>query len=413
MKLLVFPRDVNPYQELLYTEMRHQGVTVSYLGQQTPFHGLNILLLPVETAIRRLFGGRLLHLHWVSPLVLPGADRFEFMRRASQAWFVVWLQIIRMLGIRLIWTAHNVLPHTPVFADDVAARRELVSTSDLVLLHSTAALAGLTEIGAIPDRSILTPHGPFSPYRPLAQLRIPRSDTGPCRFLFLGRVQQYKGVLDLLDAFDAMPSGVSAHLTIAGQCHEPELLARLLGFAHRSDISIVVGPGRLSEQRMTDLLAGADFVVLPFRKVTTSGSAILALSHARPLIVPDTSDLMDLPGDAVIHYDGSVSGLSATLADAAATDREKIAAMSSAAVEYAYHVSWHEIAEQVTLAMADLLRSQPMQVDAVAGPKARSRNQRKSWGKSQLLYQPKIVCLTCRSAFLCSWSSMRSRRSSL
>ena len=31
-----------------------------------------------------------------------------------------------MLGMHLVWTAHNVLPHEQVFADDVSARRALV-----------------------------------------------------------------------------------------------------------------------------------------------------------------------------------------------------------------------------------------------------------------------------------------------
>jgi glycosyltransferase involved in cell wall biosynthesis len=361
MKLLVFPRDVNPYQELLYGEMRRLGVKVTYLGQHTPSHGLNVLLLPVETAIRRLFGARLLHMHWVSPFILPGARRLKFMRRMSQVWFMLWLRTSRILGVRLIWTAHNVLPHDPVFSDDVVARRNLVSVSDLVLLHSNVTLASLAEIGALPSKSMVIPHGPFAPVRPAATLRVPGSDGGPCRFLFVGRVKRYKGVSDLLDAFNAMPKGISAQLTIAGQCDEPDLLARLLGFVQRPDISIVVGPERLSEERITDLLDAADVVVLPFRRITTSGSAILALSHGRPLILPDKADVGDLLGAAAIRYDGSVGGLSAALADTAATDKVKIAAMSRAALEYAYRVSWQQIAEQTKSAMTGLLHTRPTQ----------------------------------------------------
>ena len=47
---------------------------------------------------------------------------------------------------------------------------------------------------------------------------------------------------------------------------------------------------------MAPLLDRADVVVLPFRQVTTSGSAILALYHGKPLIVPDLAALADLPG---------------------------------------------------------------------------------------------------------------------
>ena len=64
---------------------------------------------------------------------------------------------------------------------------------------------------------------------------------------------------------------------------------------------------------MPALLAAADVVVLPFRRVSTSGSALLALCHGRPLIVPDLPGLADLPGQAVLRYDGSRPGLAAAL----------------------------------------------------------------------------------------------------
>ena len=53
MRILVLPRDQNPYQALLYGEMRRLGVQVSYIGQLTPSRTLNLLLLPVEVAADR------------------------------------------------------------------------------------------------------------------------------------------------------------------------------------------------------------------------------------------------------------------------------------------------------------------------------------------------------------------------
>ena len=46
MKILVLPRDANPYQSLLNGEMRRLGVQVTYLGELTPIQTLNLLLLP-------------------------------------------------------------------------------------------------------------------------------------------------------------------------------------------------------------------------------------------------------------------------------------------------------------------------------------------------------------------------------
>jgi glycosyltransferase involved in cell wall biosynthesis len=357
MRILVFPKDDNPYQSLLYDAMRGLGVRVTYLGRGTPSHSLNILLLPLEVTLRRLFGARLIHLHWARPFTFPGASRFLTVRRFAEFWFVSWLRACRVLGVRIVWTAHNVLPLYPLFADDVGARRALVLASDLVVVHSDSALASLTELGMVPRRAVVIPHGPFAPDRPPASLRKPGSSGGPCRFLFIGRVEEYKGVDDLLEAFVSMPGNVAAHLTVAGQCIDPRLQSRLLEFADRPEASVIIGPDLLPEGKLTELLAAADVVVLPFRRITTSGSVMLALSHGRPLIVPGMPAFAEFPDTAVIRYEGSTDGLSAAMTGIATADRSVLAKMSQAALEYAYRLSWYDIASRTEAEMTAVLRT--------------------------------------------------------
>ena len=153
MKLLVLPRDPNPYQDLLYGEMKRLGVQISYIGELTPSHTVNLLLLPLELGLRRILGARFVHLHWVFSFSLPGTRRFPLIRVVAQAWFLVWLRMCRMLGVHLVWTVHNVLPHRPVFANDASARRSLVKACDLVLAHSPSALAELSALGASARRT--------------------------------------------------------------------------------------------------------------------------------------------------------------------------------------------------------------------------------------------------------------------
>ena len=77
MKILVFPRDDNPYQSLLYDEMYRLGVRITYLGQGTPSHSLNILLLPLETAVRRICGARLVRFALGTPVYFPWCVSFS------------------------------------------------------------------------------------------------------------------------------------------------------------------------------------------------------------------------------------------------------------------------------------------------------------------------------------------------
>lgn len=355
MKILVLPREeTNPYQELLYQEMRGQGTQVSYLGEITPSHTLNLLLLPLETAVSRLRGARVVHLHWVYAFGLFGSDRSVLPRLAAQAWFSLWLAAVRLLGLRLVWTAHNALPLTPVFADDLRARRWLVAASDLVIAHSPATLEQLAGLGIRPRRSAVIPHGPFTEPSEPGGRRSPGEGEQPRHFLFLGKIRHYKGVDTLLEAFAALPPELDADLTVAGECGDRSLAAELTRLAARSQGRVTLRLEWIPDEEASRLLQAADAMVLPYRNITTSGSGLLGVGHGRPLVVPDLPGLAGLPDDAVVRYDGTAEGLRDALAGIILADAAVLATMSSAAYAFSGGVSWTEIAERTMTEIADL-----------------------------------------------------------
>lgn len=355
MKIMVFPRnDQNPYQRLLYGEMGALGAQVSYLGCLTASHTLNVLLLPLELALRRARGAKLLHLHWVFGFSLPGGSNFPVTRHLAQAWFSVWLWIVKFLRIRLIWTAHNVLPHETVFANDRSARCALVAASDLILMHSQEVLPELKAIGAAPSRSAVIPHGPLGPLVPVTSLRNP--GTGSTRrFLFFGNIQAYKGVDDLLAAFLSLSADLTASLTIVGQCLDSELRTKLVVAAEPVSERVSLRLERLPEDEVSSLLVSADVVVLPYRKITTSGTAMLALAYGRPLVIPDLKCLSHLSDEAVLRFDGTVPSLASAIERLTYADESTLRAMSNAAYKQASEISWKEIAAQTMAEMASLL----------------------------------------------------------
>lgn len=360
MKVLVFPReDANPYQRLLYGQLAELGVRARYLGRPTPSHTLNLLLLPLELVAGRLRGARIVHLHWVHAFAFTGAGRSSVLRHASRAWFGIWLLAIRAAGLRLVWTAHNVLPHAPVFPDDVEARLALVKACDLVIAHAPAALAELSALGAAPRRAAIIPHGPLAGPASAGQPRRVGAGTCPVRFLLFGRVEAYKGADDLVAAFAALPPDVQAELTIAGECRDPALRAALHDAGRAAGRRVTLRLDRIPDDDVSPLLEAADAVVLPFRRVTTSGSAVLALGHGRPLVVPDLAAFADLPDAAVVRYDRTTAGLTAALARLARAGRGELAAMSAAALGYASGLSWPDIAAR-TVAELRMISGQPV-----------------------------------------------------
>ena len=85
--------------------------------------------------------------------------------------------------------------------------------------------------------------------------------------------------------------------------------------------------------------------MLPFRDILTSGSAILALSHGRPVVVPALGCLPEtLPADATFLYDpDDPDALAGALHRAAGAD---LAAMGVRARAWADGLDWGPIAAE-------------------------------------------------------------------
>jgi glycosyltransferase involved in cell wall biosynthesis len=350
MKVLALPRDPNPYQELLHAALRERGIQVAYLGRSTPLQSLNVLLLPFELAARRATGARIVHLHWVWAfdffLMPPSRAR----RWLAYGWFRLFLATIRLLGMKLAWTAHNILPHDQVFPDDSAARRLLIQHCDIVFGHSAWTLAALTELGARPRRWVAIRHPPFDSqgsWGSPGPRELPRGRLDGARreFIFFGKILEYKGLEELLEAFAGLSPSVAARLTVAGECDDPRLRTRIEELARRSGDRVALRIGRVPDCEVGPLMNSAHVAVLPFRRVTTSGSAMLALGYGKPLIVPDLPPLGELPAGAVFRYDGSVTGLTEILRAAGTADGESLDRMSQVALAYAGEATWAQVAE--------------------------------------------------------------------
>jgi glycosyltransferase involved in cell wall biosynthesis len=320
MRIAVFPRDRNPYQRLLYGEMTKWGVAIRYLGERTRSHTVNVLLLPADVVAARLAGATILHVHWMYRFVLPAPPaQGEGGRRVMQLWAWLLPRWARLLGMTVVWTAHNALPHDRIFGDDRAARRQLVAACDLVLAHDAAVLRELAAFGARPKRSAIVSQGAYvGQYPPGAGRDAARAalGAGPQNvvMLFFGRIAAYKGVEDLLAAVDKAVASGQVVLRIVGECPDPSLRRRI------ESLAAVYGPAVRLEFRhapdveVADLFAAADVVVLPFRSVSNSGSALLAMTFGRPVVVPHLAAFDEFPAQACVRYDGTVEDLRAALA---------------------------------------------------------------------------------------------------
>ena len=183
------------------------GATVRFEEGPSGSQTINLLLAPLMLVRHRLGGYRLLHIHWVFRFSLPWARRSRLGRQAMQWWFMFYLWSAHVLGYRIVWTAHDLLPHEQVFADDRRGREYLIARSDAVIALSQASAAALAELGArdvrvIPFASYADPY-PVTLTREEArsQLGIAENDVA---VLLIGKIERYKGADLLLEAVAAL-----------------------------------------------------------------------------------------------------------------------------------------------------------------------------------------------------------------
>jgi glycosyltransferase involved in cell wall biosynthesis len=151
-----------------------------------------------------------------------------------------------------------------------------------------------------------------------------------------------------------MPRDLDVHLTVAGECTDGQLRAELAELAEKAGGRVTLQLERVPETQLTGLLQQADAMVLPYRRITTSGSGMLGLCHGRPLVVPDIPELAELPDDAVLRYDGTVQGLTDALTSIAQAEAAVLAKMSAAAFAYCATTNWSEIGEKTFEAIYEI-----------------------------------------------------------
>jgi glycosyltransferase involved in cell wall biosynthesis len=158
------------------------------------------------------------------------------------------------------------------------------------------------------------PHGHYRDAYPRASDRLEarqRVGIPPNRkvFLFFGTIARYKGLPDLVKAFRSLEDR-EAVLCIAGAVADKNI-ELFLRAESSVDSRIYLQLSRVPARAVELYFKASDVVVLPFSDIFNSGSALLALSFDRPLLVPALGampELQQMVGDEWVRtYEGSLT----------------------------------------------------------------------------------------------------------
>lgn len=294
--------DANPYQQLFYEALRPHGI--EWL-RDVPLRGDALFALdpPVDV----------LHIHWPYAYWRSrGASQLRQWRALAR--FRLVLRAARRRGIRVVWTVHDLEHLGGDRTVDSVGTRVVYRAADLVLHHTDwSAAEADARFGPPRLTTLVVPHGNydgvFPEARPATETRAelgipPRSRVLLC----FGKLDEYKGPDLALEAFARLPDE-DFHLVIAGEPRAGFVLdENALG---RRNVSYL--PGRLSDARLSDLLEASDGAFLPYRRVTTSGALMAALTRGRGVVATDLPPFREVVREAsqasVLVPTGHVSAL--------------------------------------------------------------------------------------------------------
>lgn len=338
----------NPYQTEFVTALRAEGIDVcTHCGWWF-----------LTSFLRSR--SNILHVHWLHAFF---GLRTPLRAAIGCALFAAQLALVRLCGGKIVWTVHNMSTHEASYPWlDHVANTLIARSSARILVHCSWAKQRVLQrfpSVAVP-RVVVTPHAsyvgtyPNTVARATARRAFGLGD-GDIALLLFGLIRPYKGVLALLDAFDAVRANEALKLLVVGRPLD-ETFARAVRnrAATIPNVSLVLR--FVDDHEIQHYMNAADAVVLPYRDIFTSGAALLAMSFGKPIVAPPIACMGELltSEGAFLYSPNNTDGLRTAL-QRVAWERERLGTMGRRNLDQARALTWRGMAEKTVSVYRDTL----------------------------------------------------------
>ena len=354
LRILAWPAFKNrgAYNVLLYGHMQELGATVE------------------EFSAWRVLSRRydIVHLHWPEYCVNGRGALASLFWSCALFGAICW---VRIRGGRVLWTVHNLQSHQQ---EHPAIERYFWR----ILTAIVNAFISLTDTGFEQarqrhpalgtKRGFVIPHGNIRDAYPgveilreQARLRLGIAQSAKV-VGFFGSVERYKGITELMEAFSALEDP-RAVLCVAGKSYLAPQERKHIDHIAAHDRRVLLQLNYIPDAEVACYIRAADLVLLPFREILNSGSAVLALSLDRPVLVPAKgamTELQQFAGAEWVHlYLGELTSktlqqhLDAAIEEAAKRGRCRALESGWAGLE------WKDLAQLTLNAYRSVIRPAP------------------------------------------------------
>lgn len=253
----------------------------------------------------------------------------------------------------LVWTLHNLRHHDPRprKTERFISRFFARNCQKIRILGKGNEPEILEYLGIEASRLEVIPEGPYIGWYPEGITPAgARSafglEEGQRMWLYLGTLRPYKGVEQLIEVFTGF-SDPDLRLFIAGNPWN-EAYARSLTLLAAADPRIQFFLHPVPDADLQRFFAAAEVVVLPFREVLNSGSVLLAMGFAKPVVAPAIGLVpFRLAAQPGLLF-GPEKSLKAVLEEVRKTEPERLREIGEENRRQALRYSWDDFARFLT-----------------------------------------------------------------
>ena len=273
ISVLAFPafsnRNSNSYNADLYSEVTRHNIKVTEFSFYRAIFKHNDII----------------HIHWPEKFL---NSNYRIKAILWSAALLFCLTLHRMRGGKVVWTAHNLIPHQikyhklyKIFIGIFRSRIDAVislSESNRHILEKNVQLPNLKHHAVIPHH--------LYPVPDTDNISIPATlPPLPENFcLFFGRLLPYKNVETIIDIFTRNPPS-NLNLIIAGAAENQTYAQSLTAHIGKSNRITFINR-RISDAELATLIHNCRFGVLPFKTIFNSGSLLQFASYGKAVLTP-------------------------------------------------------------------------------------------------------------------------------
>jgi len=234
---------------------------------------------------------KILHIHWLYNAGFYLKNIFHLIFKLLI--FIIEIIIIKyLLKVKIVWTVHNLYAHDSKFPSIEKIGKIWFSKQvDKIICHCNIALNKIAEEFKADVKKIqVIPHGHYlhcykNTITKFEARKILSLGEKEFIFLYFGRIKPYKGIDNLIKSFNSLNLNLDIKLLVAGEVFNKEI-GKFLVKSSQENKNIILYLERIKDDDIQIYMNASDVVVIPYKQILTSGSILLAMTFAKPIIAP-------------------------------------------------------------------------------------------------------------------------------